>query len=188
MMSIRTLAAALLALAACAGGDVATPDAGDEGGAGGAADSPHVDGGFLPPVDATPCDGMNYKGHCYTLHVSTTNVPWLTAKAKCEQERPGGHLVTFSTPEEVEYVTGGLKPQVRGWIGLDDRATEGTWAWVTGEAVDVTNWRTSEPSNGGSTGNEDCATFSTPADTWRWNDLDCGGGSTPTLSYICELE
>lgn len=51
-----------------------------------------------------------------------------------------------------------------------------------------TNWRTLEPSNGGSTGNEDCVSYSTPADSWAWNDLDCGGGSTPTLSYIGELD
>jgi hypothetical protein len=186
-MMISRWACALFAVAAgCADADSVRPDAGSlagdpDAGAG-------YDGAFLPRVDARPCAGFDYKGHCYTLHTTTANIAWTAAKTACENLSPGTHLVTFETAEEAEYVPGALKPQKRGWIGLSDRATEGTFMWVTGEPVLVTYWRASEPSNGGSTGNEDCVTTGLPTELWAWNDLDCAGGSTGTFTYICEAD
>jgi hypothetical protein len=187
-MTISRAAGALLAVAAgCADADAVRPDGGIQAGDPDAAAAGY-DGAFLPRVDARPCDGFDYKGHCYSLHVTTANIAWTAAKTACENLQPGAHLVTFETAEEAEYVPGALKPQKRGWIGLSDRATESTFMWVTGEPVAYTNWRTSEPSNGGASGNEDCGTYGLATELWAWNDLDCAGGAAGTFGYICEVD
>jgi hypothetical protein len=187
MMTPRAACALFAVAAACADADSVRPDAGSMAVAPDAA-AGEYDGPFLPNVDARPCDGFDYKGHCYTLHTTSANITWTAAKTACENLQAGAHLVTFETAEEAEYVPGALKPQKRAWIGLSDRATEGTFMWVTGEPVMVTNWRNLEPSNGGSTGNEDCATTGLSTELWAWNDLDCGGGAAGTVTYICEAD
>jgi len=33
------------------------------------------------------------------------------------------------------------------WIGFTDQASEGTWEWISGEAVTYTNWASGEPND-----------------------------------------
>ena len=68
------------------------------------------------------------------------------AKRFCEEK--GGHLVTITSPEENDSVTGLARKAGKGtWIGFTDEKLEGKWEWVTGEAVTFTAWGTGEPDN-----------------------------------------
>ena len=64
------------------------------------------------------------------------------------------------------------------FIGANDRASEGTWVWSSGDTWSYTNWSSGQPSN--ADGNEDCGTM------WlgsgEWNDAPC----TNTYPFVCE--
>lgn len=65
---------------------------------------------------------------------------------------------------------------VEYWIGLDDRAEEGTFRWQDGTLPGFTAWADGEPNN---SGEEDCAHFW--AGEANWNDIPCEVG----LGVLC---
>jgi len=55
--------------------------------------------------------------------------------------KPGGHLVTIDDALENEYVRATIAKVIGSpWIGFNDIAVEGTWAWTSGAAITYTNW------------------------------------------------
>lgn len=107
------------------------------------------------------CDGVTGpQGACYRY----TSIPasWTNAESACTSW--GGQLAWSSNAIENRwlafYVFGGTGS---GWIGFNDRGTEGSWRWDGGAPVSYTAWATGEPNN---VGNEDCATIEVPAATW----------------------
>lgn len=87
-------------------------------------------------------------GHTYYL---LANSSWTAAEGAAELL--GGHLATVDDAAENEYlrasVLGHDGLDRRGWIGFNDVASEGQFAWVSGEAVGYTNWNGGEPNNSG---------------------------------------
>lgn len=140
----------------------------------------------------TICKGSETKwsvnAHCYidADYTNYSDKSWDAAQAICAQT-PGGHLVTITSQAEYDFVYNSVMPgtwdaystQPR-WIGLNDKAVEGTFAWVTGEPVLATAWNSGEPNDSG--GNEDCVEMKWSGGAW--NDLDC----TKTRPFICEVE
>jgi hypothetical protein len=58
----------------------------------------------------------------------------------------------------------------RWWIGLDDRAEEGTFRWSAGApASGFSYWEDGEPDNAGC--NQDCTVLE--IDDGRWHDTHC---------------
>jgi hypothetical protein len=112
-------------------------------------------------------------GHAYRLW--TRAVPFAEAEAACSAI--GAHLVTLSDTSERAFVRG-VARGASAWIGLEDRGTEGSFRWVTGEPVRETAWAPGEPNNAG---DEDCAQL-VRDDTW--NDLSCA----TALPFVCEAE
>ena len=55
------------------------------------------------------------------------------------------------------------------WIGFNDRSSEGSWAWSSGQSVTSANWSSGQPYNG--SGTEDCAWLS--PGSGLWNDEQC---------------
>lgn len=90
---------------------------------------------------------------------------WYTAEAAAVTL--GGHLVTINDAAEETWLKNTFGTSLY-WIGFTDSAIEGTWQWVSGEAVTYTNWSGGEPNN---FGGEDWATMN-----WGsgWNDLAPG--------------
>lgn len=60
----------------------------------------------------------------------------------------GGNLVTIDDAQENQWVLDTFAPASEPkalWIGLNDIAVEGTFAWVSGASVNYTNWETGQP-------------------------------------------
>jgi hypothetical protein len=116
-------------------------------------------------ADATPVDEFER----YRAVVVPEGVRWLEAKERAEAA--GGHLVTIGSAEENEQVhaliadnpdiwinleftavidgeEGAIQVTSGPWIGLHQPVgspePDGGWAWVTGEAVEYTNWSMGE--------------------------------------------
>ena len=102
-------------------------------------------------------------GHTY--YISDSTFTWPNAKARAEEltDASEGHLVTFGSEAEEDFVVNGGAPS-NFWIGLTDQQSEGEWRWVTGEPLDYTNWNSEEPNN--VRGGEDVAAWNKGG----WND------------------
>jgi hypothetical protein len=131
---------------------------------------------FRPPYDWvanswTPeCDQVGTFLYC------RQPLDWDLARSTCRSH--GLDLARFDQPDQAtEAATGAadraLPATSRGgwWIGLTDRASEGTWAWLdeTG-AAGVTSWGSGEP---GSDSGRNCALMNDQGEG-QWADRACG--------------
>jgi len=105
---------------------------------------------------------------------------YLDAEADCVAQ--GGHLVSIHDEATQDLVRDTAYGLVYGdwWIGADDFAQEGTFAWTDGTPLDYTAWAGGEPNNWG--GVENCAHLWGSAGG-QWNDLDCNA----SIYYVCRL-
>ncbi len=81
--------------------------------------------------------------------VSAT-LTWPAASAAAAAR--GGYLATFRDAAELAEAMVQVGPSLPGdlngfWIGATDRAVEGSWRWVTGEAFGFAKWATGEPND-----------------------------------------
>ncbi|MEZ5340907.1 MAG: lectin-like protein [Acidimicrobiales bacterium] len=61
---------------------------------------------------------------------------------RAEAAAAGGHLVTITSASENEFIRSNFLGEGGSsiWLGFTDAASEGTFAWVTGEPFVYTNW------------------------------------------------
>ncbi|XP_041857541.1 CD209 antigen-like protein C [Melanotaenia boesemani] len=114
---------------------------------------------------------------CYLL--SKKSGSWDQGREDCRGR--GADLVVIDNDEEQKF----LSKFANGfyWIGLSDKETEGTWKWVDGTNLTLTNWDTNQPDNGGGDpqwGEEDCVELRPNRNTW--NDRNCRA----SIWWICE--
>ncbi len=176
------LALPLAGALACATGqaendaDASTPaDGGRSVDAATAVDAAPPDAAAIPCVEGNVNMVDPASGICYMLF--NAGGTWNQASAGCNAAGNGAHLVTILSAAEntfVRSITTGVF-----YIGAADVATEGTFLWVTGEAINATfsRWDGGEPNN--NNGNEDCAEM---RDNDTWNDTDC----TDARRYVCK--
>jgi hypothetical protein len=123
-------------------------------------------------------------GHSYFLLESSS---WPDAQAQAVQM--GGNLATIRSAAENQWVYdafaayGGVQRFL--WIGLNDRAQEGTFVWASGENAPYRNWLNSQPDAWSSA--EDCVQMfpanaphgpGSPArPPGTWNDIDGSTGN-----------
>lgn len=102
----------------------------------------------------------SYNGHSYYLSDATE----LSSDAADLMYSLGGHLLTVNSSAENDFLRDNVN--VRFWMGLTDQEQEGTFKWVTGEALSYSNWASGEPND--YNGNEDWVEM---YDNGTWNDM-----------------
>ncbi|XP_026232644.1 CD209 antigen-like protein A [Anabas testudineus] len=115
---------------------------------------------------------------CYFL--STERGSWTKGREDCRTR--GADLVVIHSAEEQTFFSTFIN--TRTWIGLNDRDNEGTWKWVDGTPLTVTNWAETQPDNGDGyikVGEEDCVQL-LDGHSSEWNDVSCAA----PLPWICE--
>uniref|UniRef100_A0A3P9IBL4 C-type lectin domain-containing protein n=1 Tax=Oryzias latipes TaxID=8090 RepID=A0A3P9IBL4_ORYLA len=131
-----------------------------------------------PGKPGCPSGWIRFGSSCYFFSVESKS--WDEARKSCRAR--GADLVVINTKGEKVLVSLVYEPV---WIGLTDKAQEGTWKWVDGSPLTLKFWGKNQPdSDGGDKlhGEEDCAEIrETPG---FWNDLACG----TSLRWICEKE
>lgn len=104
-------------------------------------------------------------GHLYYL--LSGFVTWNDAEATAVGM--GGHLATIRSSVENQWLSDTFRAAVGAagplWIGVNDRAVEGSFQWSSGEPVLYTNWEPGQPDDG--LGQEDAGFISL---TGTWSD------------------
>lgn len=104
---------------------------------------------------------------------------WYGAEGDCAAQ--GGHLVSIHDSATQTLVHTEAFSLVDGdwWIGANDDAVEGEFAWTDGTPFDFDAWHSGEPNNAGG---ENCGTLASWAGG-NWNDVPCWDGRP----YVCKL-
>jgi len=117
--------------------------------------------------DGKDCDCQVVMRGVQRYHFCPSGRTYDEAVAHCGAQ--GAAVVTIHDPSEAAWLRD-MGQQKGGdfWLGLTDRALEGTFVWADGTALDYANWSDNEPN--GMTEAEDCV-----VKTWdgRWMDVDC---------------
>ena len=136
---------------------------------------------------SAPSDGGNGHVYEYVQTVGTWTSARTAAAARTFRSVPG-HLATITSAFENNLVGSmrGTDGHLRGWIGLTDEVTEGTFQWVTGEPLTYTNWDVGEPSSGAPPGATD-EDYVEIFEAKVWNDNNNAGDGF-NLGYVVEYE
>ncbi|KAL7385481.1 hypothetical protein ABVT39_022403 [Epinephelus coioides] len=129
----------------------------------------------VPKEKTCPAGWKMFSCACYLL--SSGSGSWDEGREDCRGR--GADLVVIDSPAEQEFLNEFTQT---AWIGLTDRDEEGTWKWIDGTPLTLSNWRKNQPDNGGGDpqwGEEDCAHIRPDSE---WNDLSC----ETSLRWICE--
>jgi len=111
---------------------------------------------------------------CYIFE--TSSVGWDEAEAACEAAAPDAHLPVIESAEEYRFVSDEVAGGSVIWLGLTDRAEEGTMRWLTGAEPEFTMYPAAGIANGDV---EDCIDALD-----EWNIWECSLG----CPFVCELD
>ena len=133
---------------------------------------------------ASPAKVAYHNNHIYELYYD--NLTWEEAKNYCESYR-GGHLATINDADEQAFIENELlTDHLNGYyLGATDKASEGTWTWVTGEPFDYTNWSAGQPDNYTQINPDGECYLILYSDGGKWNDYYY---DTHQKGFICEIE
>ncbi len=130
--------------------------------------------GVVSPPCAQPGEVASAAtGSCYFL--AAAPAPWAVASDACRAW--GGTLVQLDSPAEGTLLGELIAEDT--WIGANDRASEGTMRWQSGELVaGYQNWAPQQPDD--YLGAEDCVQIL--LSNGQWNDRPCDD----FWPYLCE--
>jgi hypothetical protein len=122
-----------------------------------------------------------FGGHRY----ARTSVPMSWTHASALAAMLGARLVTIDDAGEQAFLTAQYaNPVETFWIGLNDRATEGSFRWPDGSAPAYTAWAAGEPN--GTLNDENCVHLR--PSTGLWNDVQChqpfAGAAVPAYALF----
>ena len=115
--------------------------------------------------DVCPPGWSFYNGSCY--FTSEKCETWTNASLICRSM--GANLPAIESQEENVYIQHRHNGD-KAWIGLNDIATEGVFAWVDGCPFKFRYWAKNQPNN---FREEDCVHTLGPGHGYMWNDVDC---------------
>jgi cysteine-rich repeat protein len=148
----------------------------------------------LARVGSTPIGGLLCEEPCRsavvdgrTIDFCSEQASYARAEGLCAQR--GGALVAIPSSGANASLLAAATTTMPGlpyWIGLTDRATEGTFRWSDGGAQGTAPYLfngfvAGEPNNGGGS-NEDCARAA--AGTGGWSDVAC----STTSAFACDVD
>jgi len=128
-----------------------------------------------------PCILRHLRGSAYLF--CTARESWTGAQAACRAL--GYELITINDSEENIFARQGLGMDLVDdwWIGVSDRATEGTWVWSFGSSS-FSGWASGEPN--ASNRAHDCGAIEDGSngfeDYGEWSDHTCSENNP----YVCE--
>uniref|UniRef100_W5MQH2 C-type lectin domain-containing protein n=1 Tax=Lepisosteus oculatus TaxID=7918 RepID=W5MQH2_LEPOC len=125
----------------------------------------------LECIKVCPCDWILFSGSCYYYSKESRN--WSRAQEYCVNQ--ASNLAIINNVDELIYLR--QKLSSNHWVGLSDRNTEGSWKWVDGRLVDMSDkyWNAGEPNN---VKDEDCGELTDR----KINDRSCSSD----IPWICE--
>uniref|UniRef100_A0A1L8D6H8 BATXCTL8 n=1 Tax=Bothrops atrox TaxID=8725 RepID=A0A1L8D6H8_BOTAT len=88
-----------------------------------------------------PPDWSSYEGHCYRFFKKWMD--WDDAEEFCTQQQTGGHLVSFQSREEANFVRSLTSPILKAdvvWIGLGDVWNKCRFEWTDGMEFDYADY------------------------------------------------
>nr|UMW88217.1 C-type lectin [Pseudocerastes urarachnoides] len=88
-----------------------------------------------------PSDWSSHEGHCYKVFKLLKT--WEDAEKFCTEQVNGGHLVSFRSSEEVDFMIKLAYPILKAslvWIGLSDYWRDCHWKWSDGAKLDYKAW------------------------------------------------
>jgi hypothetical protein len=116
-----------------------------------------------------PCATASYGGHGYMFCTSTAT--WDTADRRYQGY--GYLLATINDASEQAWLTTTAASYSSGrswWIGANDKSSEGSWRWDSGQSWSYSNWSSGQPDNGSHS--EDCGNMAGYG-SGAWNDEQC---------------
>nr|AAM22789.1 ACF 1/2 B-chain [Deinagkistrodon acutus] len=120
-----------------------------------------------------PSDWSSYEGHCYKPFNEPKN--WADAENFCTQQHTGGHLVSFQSTEEADFVVK-LAFQTFDygifWMGLSNIWNQCNWQWSNAAMLKYTDW--AEESY--------CVYFKSTNNKWR--SITC----RMIANFVCEFQ
>src|SRR5262249_50113452 len=123
------------------------------------------------------CTGMSVaqggpKNHCYLA--AKELVSWDQARMACKAWRAAADLACIADDAENTFVQQPFLSIELVWLGAHVNPDGKTFAWVTGEPFDWTDWKPPEPNH---MPGDDCVAL------WQggWQDVHCDMGY-----YVCE--
>jgi GEVED domain/HYR domain/Lectin C-type domain/Secretion system C-terminal sorting domain len=121
-----------------------------------------------------------YNGHRY--FASNSGTSWSSANSAAQNL--GASLMTVNNAGENTWLNNVLTNSNVYWIGLNDAAVEGSFAWSSGAGDTYRSWAAGEPNNGGSGGNQDHTVFN--ASSGLWFDRAGSDCNAYIIEFDCE--
>jgi len=144
------------------------------------------------PPDARLCLGGDARsvdpatGACYVFFA--TPMTRDAARTACRGLGANVRLASIQSASESAVITS-LIGTNNVFVGGSDEQTEGTFVWDDGTAIQLTNWDTGEPNNGGGQFEEDCIEV-VGSRNGLWNDIPCAPppANLGMYPFVCERD
>ena len=134
--------------------------------------------GQIDDGNVCPCSVQAFAARSYLFCRQVAD--WRDAQLLCSKY--GYHLASIRDAAADRFLgrSAASIASTRWWIGLNDLALKGRWAWQAGTPVSYVRWAAGEPNDTG--GVEDCVELNRFGADGGWNDEPCDGA----LPFVCE--